>query len=94
MADAESVSSTVRSASSAPVGTYGSTLAPSQFTASTAFAYGSISSFAGLNRFPCLVVWAVHAVAVALPRPRAVAVPVERHDMAQLDALFSAGIVE
>jgi len=53
IAGAESVVSIVRSASSAPVGTYGSTFAASQSTGpSIAFAYGSTSSFAGLNLRP------------------------------------------
>ena len=54
IAGAESDSSIVRSASSAPEpGTYGSVFAARQSTPpSIAFAYGSISSFAGLKRCP------------------------------------------
>jgi hypothetical protein len=49
----ESESSMRRSASSLPSGTYGSVFARAYSTGpSIAFAYGSISSFAGLKRWP------------------------------------------
>ena len=52
-ASASSSSSRSRSASGPPVGTYGSVLAAAWSpTPSIAFAYGSISSFAGLKRWP------------------------------------------
>jgi hypothetical protein len=53
IASALSSSSGWRSASSSRLGTYGSTFALSHCTGpSTAFAYGSIRSFAGLKRLP------------------------------------------
>ena len=79
-------------------GRTGSVFAARQSTApSIAFAYGSISSLAGLKRRPRSgLVRAVHAVAVVLAGPdaREVAVPVVRRPLAQLDALLVAVLVE
>ncbi len=53
IAGALSDPSTVRSASTLPLGTYGSVFAASHWTApSIALAYGSMSSLAGLKRSP------------------------------------------